>query len=327
MANTKSNKTKFIIFGLLILIIILTGLGLFLFKDSIFKKFPLVNTSINTNNTRPDESVLTTSYSTSSVGAVSVDSYLAFAKQPLSVMITNLESDLISCYVRVRFVHIPKIWSPQWEINGQTYQHLSGPGEFYIELSPYPQDDLLYNAKYLRVFKWTFTQEDIKQGSVRITYDPEQSRPNQQTHPEITFITSTPYPIVNIIEQSALQFNYTAEQLLQEINQYRNEQGIPILKVHPYLCEAIADVVNLININQLDPNQAFELAMQENPPADKSLSNVRLHFGKDHYDLNKLIQSWLENDDQVDVPLLKDGAYKYTCIVTYSRYVILLAGF
>ncbi len=325
METTNRLKIKRLVLALALLFVT-TGILTLFFTHNL----PLAFLHQATNLPTPTPTIVTTfnqpqpTPQANSGYTIDLNEYEVYPNHPIKVMITNLEDYLINGYVRVRNENKPGVWSPEWQLNGQVYDHLAGPGDYLIEISPYAQTDSHYQLKYLRVFMAALTQEDQDKGTAKLSYDPQTSLPNIHTHPE--WAVNGVFPSLDqgsVLSRS--NTTYSANQILGAVNDYREKQNIPPLQSHPDLCTALANIFNVIMKNNTEPKDAFDQYMQVNQAAMHNFQFIKMTSAVNKPSLDQVLNYWLSNDESLS--LLNNQEFKWTCIAGNNQLVILLAGY
>jgi uncharacterized protein YkwD len=124
--------------------------------------------------------------------------------------------------------------------------------------------------------------------------------------------------------------NFTGEQLMQAVNKYRREHGVPELQLHSGLCQLSSRRLGeLIDLGQLDNHAGFENYFDNNEIEDlsgPSLTNVAENLASGYPSAWDTVMGW-DSSPPHRTFLLADGSYKYGCGSANLGFAVLIGGF
>ncbi len=123
---------------------------------------------------------------------------------------------------------------------------------------------------------------------------------------------------------------YSGEDLLQAVNKYRREHGVPELQLHSGLCQLSSRRLGeLINLGKLDNHAGFEKYFNENKISEMAgpqLTNVAENLASGYATAWEAVMGW-DSSPPHRTFLLADGSYKYGCASANYNFAVLIAGF
>jgi uncharacterized protein YkwD len=145
------------------------------------------------------------------------------------------------------------------------------------------------------------------------------------TTPQQTYVPASPPS-----RQTPNQSGYTGDALMQAVNKYRREHGVPELQLHSGLCQlASRRLGELINLGDLDNHTGFEAYFNQYEISDisgPSLSNVAENLASGYNSAWEAVMGW-DSSPPHRTFLLADGSYKYGCGAANLGYAVLIGGF
>jgi uncharacterized protein YkwD len=124
--------------------------------------------------------------------------------------------------------------------------------------------------------------------------------------------------------------NFTGEELMQAVNKYRREHGVPELQLHSGLCQlASRRLGELLNLGSLDNHAGFEAYFGSNEISDlsgPSLTNVAENLASGYPSAWDTVMGW-DSSPPHRTFLLADGAYKHGCGAANQGFAVLIGGY
>ncbi len=141
---------------------------------------------------------------------------------------------------------------------------------------------------------------------------------------------ATTAPTPKPVAQTNSQSYYTGEDLMQAVNKYRREHGVPELQLHSGLCQlASLRLGELINLGDLDNHVGFENYFNEHEISDLSgqaLTNVAENLASGYDTAWDAVMGWDSSPPHRRF-LLADGSFKYGCGAANLGFAVLEGGF
>lgn len=124
--------------------------------------------------------------------------------------------------------------------------------------------------------------------------------------------------------------NFSGEDLMQAVNKYRREHGVPELQLHSGLCQlASRRLGELIDLGDLDNHAGFENYFNNHSISDldgQAISNVAENLASGYSSAWDMVMGWDSSPPHRRF-LLADGSYKYGCAAANLGFGVLEGGF
>lgn len=123
---------------------------------------------------------------------------------------------------------------------------------------------------------------------------------------------------------------YTGEDLMQSVNKYRREHGVPELELHSGLCQlASRRLGEILSLGELDNHAGFEAYFNQYEISElsgPSLTNVAENLASGYPSAWEAVMGW-DGSPPHRTFLLADGSYKWGCGAANRNFAVLIGGF
>jgi len=137
-------------------------------------------------------------------------------------------------------------------------------------------------------------------------------------------------PVVKKKQQVSASEYYSGEDLMQAVNKYRREHGVPELQLHSGLCQlASRRLGEIIDRGELDNHAGFESYFKDRDVSDlngPAISNVAENLASGYSTAWDVVMGWDSSPPHRRF-LLSDGSYKYGCGTANLDFAVLIGGF
>src|SRR3989344_3152098 len=137
-------------------------------------------------------------------------------------------------------------------------------------------------------------------------------------------------PAASPIPKAKTQSSYSGEDLMQAVNKYRREHGVPELQLHSGLCQlASRRLGELINLGDLDNHAGFESYFNDHQItelAGPAITNAAENLASGYATAWEAVIGW-DSSPPHRTFLLADGSYKYGCSAANMGFAVLIGGF
>ena len=169
--------------------------------------------------------------------------------------------------------------------------------------------------------------QQLQQAYQQLTQLTEQLRNLQvpTSAPSRTFL-----PNSSTTRSTIAQPGFTGEELMQAVNKYRREHGVPELQLHSGLCQLSSRRLGeIINLGDLDNHAGFEAYFNDHEISELSgpaVSNVAENLASGYATAWDTVIGW-DSSPPHRTFLLADGAYKYGCGSANLGFAVLIGGY
>lgn len=121
--------------------------------------------------------------------------------------------------------------------------------------------------------------------------------------------------------------NFTGEELLEAVNKYRKEHGVPELQLKSSLCQLSSKRLGeILAAGQLDNHEGFEAYFKEHQVSELEVTNVAENLASGYASAWDTVMGW-DSSPAHKTFLLADGAYVWGCTSANRGFAVLIGGY